>query len=82
LFSGGVQQGRIVNFTGSYPGCTNSNYAANILGVFYPNGTTPAGAGGTSTQSTITAFKPARQVLTGPDVAGTNLAVRYWRRIS
>jgi hypothetical protein len=91
---GGIQQGRIVNFPGRYIMGYSSVFndvmgAAGSTGPFYREANaisapTDRGLNGDlgSSSKVGFGFDPSRMVLAGPDVAGTNISVTYWRRVS
>jgi hypothetical protein len=92
FISGGVQNSRIMNFTGRYmqgysPGYVDTQGSNGSTGPFYPEPSTHDGTGqrGISGEnySSLKAgwgFDPSLVVPTGPDNAPVNAAVRFWRR--
>jgi hypothetical protein len=81
FISGGKQEGRIKNFIGALT-CWNAD--GNLFKMAIVETTSGIGSGvlweGTSKGSII--FDPSCVVPTGPDVAGTNISKRLWRRVS
>jgi hypothetical protein len=81
--SGGRQEGRIINITGSFYALDNykiytgafrdGNVESPLVGV-------PGGAGGYNYRKQV--MDAARVVPIGPDVASANLSIRLWRRVS
>jgi hypothetical protein len=84
FISGGVQESRIQDIEGIFGGIyysgtpTPESGAVERIEVF-----TSVGTGGSLIVGTVKdRFKASLVVKTGPDVAGTNVSTRLWRRTS
>jgi hypothetical protein len=87
--SGGVQQDRIRDITGSffiYSFHTGMNIIAGQNGAFYKSGNAGFDSGIASASVnapiSVTLFSASRQVPTGPDAAPAGLSKRLWRVVS
>jgi hypothetical protein len=78
FIDGGVQQGRIVNFSG-YAGIVIGNPDGVLFYGDSPGYQLPAGSGNGLRRAN---FDPSRVVLSGPDNAPENLSERWWRRVA
>jgi hypothetical protein len=81
FISGGVQQDRIRNITGSFASTTGPG--TGYEGAFYGGTGIAMQLPSNAASSTRRAFlDPSLVVTTGPDVAGANFSKRLWRRVS
>jgi len=86
-FGSGVQLGRIADIFGQIGETAYGIYveggnidATGAFKGYYTSGYRYGGPGASS--STIYDFAASRVVPTGPDVAGTNISMREWRRVA
>jgi hypothetical protein len=77
--SGGVQGGRIVNILGNVSSAIGTGSGAFTLPNSYIG---MAGGNNVQLDRGNLTFDASRVVRTGADVAGINLSVQYWRRVS
>jgi hypothetical protein len=80
--SGGAQEGRIINATGTFRGTHGvSSGEMNLSGIVYEIGQAEAGNASGGGHGHLLGIDISRAVPTGPDNAPTHISVRFWRRM-
>jgi hypothetical protein len=86
FINGGVQQGRIKNFTGKFTYSSDGVPTPLVDGdLFYEDAIVNNITWGYVNSGPYyirAGFDPSRVTSTGPDVAGANFSKRLWRRVS